>query len=173
MTDYFELGRVLKPQGIRGEIKIEAYTDDMSRFAGLPHIYLEREGVYIKKTVEKARIDSRAAYLKLNGIDDRDTAETLRGQFLYIDRENAAPLPEGAYYIKDLVGLDIIVGEEKLGILKDILQTGAADVYIVAMSSGGTCMFPSAPGIFLEKDVAGGKLVVNADRLKEVAVYDI
>lgn len=173
MTDYFELGRVLKPQGIRGEIKIEAYTDDMNRFADLPHVYLEAGGQYAKTFVEKARTDYKAAYLKLEGIDDRDAAEALRGRYLYIDRENAAPLPEGAYYIKDLIGLDVIAGGEKLGILKDILQPGAADVYVVTLNGGGTCMFPSVPGVFVEKDVAGGRLVVDENRLKEVAVYDV
>lgn len=170
---YFVLGQVLKPQGIRGELKLKAFTDDLSRFDYLHFIYLKDGEAYIKHSVEHARTDAKFAYLKIEGIGDMDQAESLRGQYLYVDRENAAKLEEGAHYISDLVGLLVVTGGgEKLGRLTDILQNGAKDVYVVKLDGGGTLLFPSVDGVFLKKDIPGGKIVVDAKKLEEVAVYD-
>ncbi|WP_302762052.1 ribosome maturation factor RimM [Christensenella hongkongensis] len=174
MTDYFELGRILKPQGLRGEIKLDAFTDDLSRFSYLSHVFFLSEGDYKPVEVESARVDARYAYLKLKGYDDRDAVEALRGSVLYVDRANAAKLPEGAYYICDLIGLSVLLTDgQVLGTLKDILQNGAADVYVVYTEERGVCMFPAIPGVVVEKDVDTGVIRVDAQRLEEVAVYDI
>ncbi|BDF58479.1 ribosome maturation factor RimM [Christensenellaceae bacterium] len=172
MTDFFELGQILKPQGIKGEVKFDAFTDDLSRFSYLKQAFFRKGGNYEPVEVEAARVDARYAYLKLKGYDDRNAAEALRGTLLYIDRAHAARLPEGAYYVCDLLGLAVEDDEgNKLGILKDILQNGAADVYTVE-KSGKLCMFPAIPEVVLKKDVGNGRIVVNAKRLSEVCVYD-
>lgn len=174
MTEYFELGRILKPQGVKGEVKLDAFTDDLSRFLDLDFAYFkDAEMGYRRINVEKARIDARYAYLKLQGVESRDDAEMLRGVLLYIDRAHAAKLPEGSYYIQDLVGCRVTDHAGKLlGILQDILQNGAADVYVVKMENG-TCLFPSVKHIVLERDVENGIIIVDMQKLAEVAVYDL
>ncbi|WP_066647585.1 ribosome maturation factor RimM [Christensenella timonensis] len=174
MTDFFELGRILKPQGIRGEIKMDAYTDDLSRFSYLEQVFFRREdGSYEGVRVHSARVDARYAYLKLEGYDDRNAADALRGAMLYVDREHAAQLPQGAHYIRDLIGLCVQTQDGSVvGKLADILQNGAADVYVVKTEGRGNCMFPSIPGVILEKDLAHGKIVVDEQRLGEVSIYD-
>ena len=106
--DYFELGQVLKPQGIRGEIKLRPYTDDLERFGALSHVFLKNGKNYEKREVQSARVYKEFAFLKLEGTEDRNAAELLRGKKIYIDRENAAPLEDGACYIADLIGLRIL-----------------------------------------------------------------
>ncbi|MDL2237267.1 ribosome maturation factor RimM [Christensenellaceae bacterium OttesenSCG-928-K19] len=174
MTDFFELGRIVKPQGIKGEVKVEAYTDDLERFYNLDFVFFKEKSGYVAHTLERVRVDAKAAYLKFEDTDDRNTAEKLRGTYIYIDRANAAELPPGAHYIQDLIGMTVSDDEgKKLGVLKDILQTGSKDVYIVALESGGTLMFPSIEGVYISKDVERGEIVLDHVKLAEVAVYDV
>lgn len=172
MTEYFELGRVLKPQGVRGEVKAALYTDDPDRVYDLPHVYVESESGYRELIVKSARTDGRFGYLMLDGITDRSEAEALRDAVLYIDRANAAPLPEGAFYIQDLLGVGVYDQEGRLlGKLTDILQTGAKDIYVVQRSGGGTMMFPAVEDVFRERNPERG-IILDGKRLAEVADYD-
>jgi len=166
---YLTLGQVLKPQGIKGELKLKPFVDDLTRFLELPHVFLKVRGRYEKRRVDSARTYKRFAYIKLEGCDDRNTAETLRGEYLYIDRENAAKLPEGASYIADLIGL--AVEDEtgrQLGTLAEILQTGGVDIYSVRGKRN--FLFPLAPGVLLKKDLENRVIVVDQKRLEEVSV---
>lgn len=170
MEDFFELGRVLKPQGIRGEIKLEAYTDDLNRFEYLEHVFI-RDGGMRRLTVESKRTDADFAYLKLEGVGDRDAAEALRGTILYIDRNNAAKLPPGHHYIADMIGLAVVdTNGRKLGRLAEVIQTGAVDVLRVEGERG--MMFPSIPQVMLKTEMQTGRIIVDAERLQEVCVYE-
>lgn len=173
MNDYFELGRILRPQGIRGEVKAELYTDDPGRVRELAQIYFRSDDGYRAAPVASARTDGRFGFIRLDGVEDRSAAEALRGCTFYIDREHAAPLPEGAFYVSDLVGLPVFVGEAEIGTLREILQTGAKDIYVTDLSGGGQLLFPSVPDVFVTRDVRGGRIVLDERRLKEVGVYDI
>ncbi len=171
MKEFFELGRILKPQGIRGEVKVEAYTDDIGRFDYLEHVYVKEAGEMRRVAVEARRMDNAFAYLKLEGVPDRNAAEAMRGQYLYIDRKNAAKLPEGRHYIEDMIGLEVVdTNGQNLGVLAEVIQTGAADVYRVSGKRG--MMFPSVPQVVLKTDVEAGNILVDAERLQEVCVYD-
>ncbi|MBD5560873.1 MAG: 16S rRNA processing protein RimM [Clostridia bacterium] len=173
MTEFFELGRVLKPQGIKGEIKAELYTDDPGRVSDLEAVYFEEDGAYVPVAVRRARTDGRCGFLFLEGVHDRDQAEKLRGRTFFIDRAHAAPLPEGAYYISDLVGLPVFLDGRQLGSLGEILQTGTKDIYVVELEDGGRLMFPAVEDVFAERDIAGRRIVLNADRLEEIGIYDL
>ena len=169
--EYFAIAKVVKPQGIRGEVKLETYVEDPQRFSTLPHIYTEQGGAYVKHEVTSGRLYRGFAYLKLADYPDRNAAETLRGQYLYIDRAHAAELPEGANYIADLLGLRVEDDEgHVLGRLEDVLQNGGVDVYQVS-DGERTVLFPLAPGVELERDLENGVIRVSAARLKEVAVH--
>ncbi len=174
MTEYFELGRILKPQGIKGELKVAAFTDSLERFEYLEFIYFKRGAKYERAEIVQARTDAKYAYIKLAGIGDRDMAESMRGQSIYVDRANAAKLPPGHYYICDLIGMSVIKTDSgKIGVLENILQTGSKDVYVVKLDAGGSLMFPSVEGVILSRDIEKGEMTVDGARLEEVAVYDI
>ena len=169
--EYFAIAKAVKPQGIRGEVKLETYVEDMQRFSTLPHLYTEQNGVYVKHEVTSGRLYRGFAYVKLADYPDRNAAETLRGQYLYIDRAHAAELPEGANYIADLLGLRVEDDEGAfLGRLEDVLQNGGVDVYQVS-DGQKTILFPLAPGVELERDLEQGVIRVSAARLKEVVVH--
>ena len=168
---YFQIARVLKPQGIRGEVKLKVFSDDIARFAGTDHVYLKRGSEYVYRKASKGRVYKDFVYLAVEGIETRNDAEAMRGEYLYIDRESAAPLDDGEVYLADIIGLAVEDEEGcALGTLTDVLQNGGVDVYCVKAERG--FMFPAVPHVVIKKDVQGGRIVVDGERLKEVIVYD-
>lgn len=168
---YFTLAQILKPQGIKGEVKLKPFVDDLSRFDELAFVYIKKSGEYIKREVQSERTYKHFAYVKLEGCDDRNTAETLRNMMLYIDRENAAPLDDGAHYIADLEGCSVVTTEGTvLGELVEVISTGATDVYSVKGEK--SFMFPAAPHVILKKDVDNRCITVDSESLEQMAVYD-
>ena len=110
-------------------------------------------------------------YLTLEGCSRPEDVEKLRGLELWIDRDHATPLPEGMFYLADLMGCEAVDEAGKtLGKLTDILQHGPTDVYVFRATNGKIWMAPALPDAFPEKDVERGVIRVNSERLKEVAV---
>ncbi len=107
MKEYLMIGQVIKPQGVRGEIKVLPLTDDPERFLDLARVFLDETGGEAL-AVRAARTREGYAYLCLAGVEDRDAAEALRGRELFVPRAEAAPLPEGRYYIADLIGMQVV-----------------------------------------------------------------
>lgn len=169
MKEFLKIGQILKPQGIKGEVKLKPFVDDLDRFYDLETVYLKKKNSYEERKVESARTYKQFAYLKLEGIDDRNTSETLRNLGVYVDREHGAVLPEGAFYIVDLIGLDVYDDQgQRLGELKNIMQTGSADIYEV--EGDKPFLFAAAPGVILERNLETGKIVVSKERLSEVCI---
>ena len=168
--EYYKLAKVLKPQGLKGELKLQPYTDDHERFYDLSHIYIKKGGAYEPHDIQSARLYKQFAYLKITGIDSCEDAEALRGHFLYIDRESAQK-PEDSYFIADLIGMSVKAEDGSVyGTVKDVFNTGAADIYII--SGTASFMFPAAPGVISDIDEKNRIITVNSTKLKEVAVYD-
>ena len=131
LSTHLLIGEVLKPQGIRGEVKVKPVTCDPERFYDLAQVFFEKNGQYEPVQVRSARVDRSGAYLLLEGVSDRSEAETLRGQLIYIDREHAVQLPEDAEFICDLIGCHGADDEGRdLGELVDVMQPGGNDVYV-------------------------------------------
>lgn len=167
-----EIGEVLKPQGIKGEIKIRHFCDSAEVAAGFKTVYLKQKDGAEPLVVIKSRNDMTYAFLTLKGIDDRDKAEALRGKLLYADKNAFPKLPKDIFYIRDLVGLSVVTETgEDLGKIIDILQHGAVDVYCVK-SEKDFMMFPALNRVIISTDIAAGKMVLNKKALSEVAVYE-
>ncbi|MDD2483500.1 MAG: ribosome maturation factor RimM [Eubacteriales bacterium] len=128
------LGRITSAVGLSGEVRVYPYTDYKEKFEEIDYVLLRDE----KVRIEKVRYNKNMAILKLEGMDDRSAAEKNREQDLFIFLEDAPPLPEGAYYVKDLIGLAIVDGEgQKIGTLVDIIKNSAQDLYEVEPLDGG------------------------------------
>lgn len=159
------VGTVLKPQGIRGEVKIKPFTDSAETFREFKRVFLDGE----EYKILSVRTGDGFVYLGLRGVPDRNAAELLRGKQVTVPREEAPVLPEGSYYIADLLGSEIVSDEgEVLGTLKDITQA-STDVY--TMSDGTRdILFPAAKGVVVNVDVENKKITVDKKRWLEVAV---
>ena len=159
------IGTVLKPQGIRGEIKVKPFTDSAEDFKEIKRIFLD--GAEYK--VLTVRTGPDVVFLGLKGVPDRNAAELLRGKDVVIPRDEA-PTPEaGRYYVADLLGSEIITEEgEPLGTLKDIRQA-ATDVYTLE-KEGREILFPAVKGVITAIDLTEKKITVDKKRFDEVAV---
>ena len=159
------VGLILKPQGIRGELKVKPYTDTAEDFSALSRVFVEGK----EYKVLSVRTGGGAVYLGLRGVADRNAAELLRGQEIVIPREEAPKPAEGRYYIADLLGAEIVTeGGKVLGKLTDIRQA-ATDVYTL-FDGTREVLFPVADGVVLSVDVEKGTIVVDEKRFFEVAV---
>lgn len=165
MTDKLNVGEVLKPQGIRGELKVKPFTDDAEVFRDFTRVFVE-ETPY---KVLSVRTGGGLVFLGLKGVPDRNAAELLRGKQLYVAREDAPVPEEGRYYIADLLGCNLVTETgETLGRLTGVRQA-ATDIYTVEMD-GKEVMFPAADGVITAVDVQSGTITVNKKRFFEVAV---
>ncbi len=160
------IGEVLKPQGIRGELKVKTFTDT-------PDIVKEFGTVYIDDTPYKIlsfRVGpDGAAYMGLRGIPDRNAAELFRGKKIEGEREDAPQLEEGRYYIVDIIGLTCVSEEgEELGVVTDVTNL-SSDVYTIE-KAGKKILFPAVKGVIAKVDLENGKLVVKKSVFDEIAV---
>ncbi len=156
---YLTIGRVLKPWGVRGELKIEIMTDFPERFASLKTVYLGEDAKAFP--VERARLMHKAALLKLKGVDTELAAARLREQFVQVPTDQAVPLPEGKYYLYQLIGLRVKTMQgEDLGEVVDILETGANDVYVVRQGEREV-LIPAIEPVVKKVDLANGELIIE------------
>ena len=165
MEQRIEVGLIVKPQGIRGEVKVKPYTDDPSPFYEFKRVFLEDE----EYRVLNVRSGAGMVYLGLRGVADRNAAELLRNKRVFVPRDEMPEPEEGRYYVCDLLGAVVISDEgEEPGVLTDV-RTAATDIYTVE-KDGREIVFPTAAGVVLRVDVEGKKIVVNAKRFYEVAL---
>ena len=144
MEERFQVGVISSTHGIRGEVKVFPTTDDVKRFKKKMEVILDTgEGEKLLK-VESVKFFKQMVILKFHEFDSINDVERYKGKALYVTRENAVPLEEGEYYIADLIGMEVV--EENgdiLGVLKDVIETGANDVYEVLMGDGKTILLPA------------------------------
>lgn len=172
LTPYLIIGEILRPQGLKGEVKVRPITQDESRFLDLDHVLLLREGAYVPHAVQCTRLHQGLVYLRFEGVNDRDGAETLRGQLIYVDRGHALKLPEDQHFIVDLIGLEVVDTQgNPLGRLAEILTPGGNDVYVVR-GPRGEILMPALKALVLDIDLERGRILVDAQRLTEMAVFE-
>ncbi|MCP4423446.1 MAG: 16S rRNA processing protein RimM [Chloroflexi bacterium] len=154
------IGRVRKPHGVRGEVRVEPHTDWPERFTWL-------ESVYVGETnpqpvaVESARFHKGLVLLKLAGYDGREAAGVLRGEWLQVPEEEAVPLAEGEYYLHQLYGLAVYTDEgEHLGELAQVIETGANHVFEV-QGERGEILIPDTDEVVREIDFENGRMTVH------------
>lgn len=152
------VGRIRSAWGLRGDVSVEPLSDAPERFA--PGGVLHLKGKPTR--VERARQSKRGLLLKLDGVDDRNQAEALRGEWLTITPRQAAPLPEGVYYHYQIIGMRVQTEEgEPLGVIAEIIVTGGNDVYVIAKPGSRDLLIPALPDVVLDVDVANGLMVAS------------
>lgn len=156
---YLAVGRVARPFGLRGELKVTVLTDYPEQLGRLRTVYLGPQAQ--AWTVEGLRLHQGAALFKLCGCDDRNAAEALRDMLVQITLEDAVPLEEGEYYEYQIVGLAVFEQDgTPLGKVREILSTGANDVYVV-VGPEGELLLPALESVILEIDLQAGRMVVE------------
>ena len=160
------IGEVLKPQGIKGELKVKVFTDSPADIKKFGVVYMD--GVAYK--ILSFRENAGVAYLGLRGIPDRNAAELLRGKTIEGERDDGPILEEGQYYIVDILGLSCETEEgEALGTVTDI-SNFSSDIYTIE-KAGKKILFPAVKGVIKRVDLENKKLVVDKKIFDEIAVY--
>ncbi len=162
MVSEFRVGVISSTHGIRGEVKAFPTTDDPARFRELTQVTLVTKRERRTLEIEKVRFFKQFVIVKFKGIDDINDMERYKGAELWIDREQAVPLEEGEYFIADLIGLSVMTDEgKKLGTLREVIRTGANDVYEVLMEDGKTVLLPVIDECVLDVDLEKGEVLVH------------
>ena len=159
MEDYIINGRIIGAHGIRGELKVVPLTDDSRRFLKMKDCYLcgpKLENLTPAKA-KSARIDKTNVLLKLEGVEDRDKAESLKGTYIAVSRADAVPLKKDSYYIADLIGLDISEDERgHLGKVCDCYETGANYILEIKRDKPKNLLLPFLKQFCYEVNVEEG-----------------
>lgn len=154
MEKYLQVGVIASTHGIRGEVKVFPTTDDVKRFQNCKQLLLDTGKERIELEVEGVKYFKQFVILKFQGIDSINDVECYKGKSLLVARENAVKLRKGEYFIADLIGL-VVCNEagENIGVLEDVLQTGANDVYHIRLNDGRELLLPAIRECVLEVDV--------------------
>ena len=162
MQKRLEIGQIVNTFGIKGEIKVVPFTDDINRFDDLEKVYVKTRKEAKLYKVENERYHKNMVLLKLEGINNPEDAEMLKNAFLEVDREDAVPLEEGQYFIVDLIGLEVYTDEGKLlGKVDDIYNTGANDIYVVKDELEKQILLPGIEDVIKEVDLDNEKIIVH------------
>lgn len=172
-SEYLLIGEITRPQGVRGEMRVRPYTDDPMRFEELKEVFVEHGGVYEARKISFVRLNSDdVVIIRMDGVNDANAVEALRGEKLYVDRAHAVELPEDADFIVDLIGCHVTDDEGcDYGRITDVMQPGGNDVYVIN-GKHGEVLVPALKSVVISVDTKKGEMLLNAERMREVAVFE-
>ena len=156
------IGKILRPRGIRGELKVLSLTDIPDRFEALEAVFAHAPGKEsFRLEIEHVTYYKDFVYLCFKGYDSIDRAQELIGYVLQVDRTESPELPEGLYYHFEILDAEVYTDDGRyLGKVVDILETGGSDVYIVR-DGKQEYLIPSNPEVVTEIDRERGKIRVH------------
>ena len=162
MEKLLQVGVISSTHGVRGEVKVFPTTDDVKRFKKLKEVILDTGREHLHLEVESVKFFKQFAILKFKGIDNINDIEKYKTKSLYVTRANAVRLKKDEYFIADLIGMDVWEDNgEKLGVFKDVIETGANDVYIITLEDGKELLIPAIKECILDVDVENRKMTVH------------
>lgn len=158
---HFKVGKIVKTQGLKGDVRVYPTTDDIYRFDFLEEFYVgkDRENPL---EVENVRYKGNLVIMKIKGIDRVEDAEKFVGKDIYVSRDESFELEEGEFFIADMIGIDVYtVSGEKVGVLKEVLQYAANDVYVIKNEEGKEYLIPAVMKFVPEIDIEEGKMIID------------
>ncbi len=162
--EYIGIGKILKPQGHNGAVRVLPLTDYPDRFNKMSRVLVRLKNNRQEFNIENVYPHKKYLIIKFEEIQDMDAAERFKGGILEITRSELMPLEEGSYYIFDIIGLKVFnIGGELLGEITEVLQTGANDVYVLE-TGDRPILIPALKHVVKEIDLSGRKMVVELPR---------
>ena len=160
--EYFEIGQIVNHFGIKGMVKVNPFTDDISQFEKLKSILIVKDGKLSEVEIEETKYSKNQVLLKLKGIDTVEEAEKYRGCYLKIARSNSKKLPKDTYFIADLLGLTVYTDENiLLGKVEDIYNSGANDIYVIKSEDGKQILLPGIGEVIKQIDLEQERITVH------------
>lgn len=162
MESLLEVGQIVNTYGIKGFVKVVPLVDNNNQFKSFKTLYIQdKKGITSELNIEEVKFSKNLVLLKFKGIETIEQAEELRNYYLQAKRSDIK-LEKGAYFIVDLIGLDVYTEKgELLGKLKEVLQPGANDVYVVENETKKQILLPVIPDVVKNIDIEGKKIIVK------------
>lgn len=162
MENFLEIGQIVNSYGLKGQIKVVPFTDNIQRFSKLKTIYIEIEKQLKEFKIEEVKYHKNNILIKLENINDINDAEKYKNCYIKIDRKDAVKLPEDTYFIVDLIGIEVFTQENVLlGKIIDVFPTGSNDVYVVKDELGKQILLPAINEVIKNVDITNKKMIVN------------
>lgn len=162
MEEYFEIGQIVNTSGLKGEIKIKPFTDDITKFNDFKKIYVSVKKELKEFEIKHVRFSKNMVFLKLKGIDTIEEAENYRNLYIKRKRDKDEKLEEDTYYIVDLLGCKVYTDEQKeLGEVVDVFSTGSNDVYVVKDELGKQVLLPAIKDVIKNVDIENRTIIVH------------
>ena len=167
---FYRIGVIVRPHGVHGAVKVEPLTDSSKRFRGLTEAFLELHGEMRPVQLSVASVSQDSIILSVEGFETPEQANALRGVYLCVDRAHRVKLPKDTYFVTDLIGCETFDTEgNAFGKLTNVYETGANDVYEI---EHGKLMVPALKRVLSEVDTDAGRIVFDAEVLKEVGLFE-
>ena len=162
MEDLLKVGVITTTHGVRGEVKVFPTTDEAERFLELDYVLLDTGRELRKLEIQNVKFFKNLAILKSKGIDNINDIEMYKGRDLWIPREEGQELEEGEYYVADLIGMNVLLEDGTVfGTLKDVMETGANDVYVIDTKDRGEVLLPAIRECILDVNVEESTMTVH------------
>lgn len=158
---HFRIGQIVNTQGLKGEVKVYPYVDDINRFDDLGIFYLDKN-LNEEYEVERVRYKGNMVIMKIKDIDSVELAEKIKTKNIYISRENSVDLDQDEFFIADLIGLEVFtVAGERVGVLKEVLQYSANDVYVIKGDNDKEYLIPSIMKFIPRINLEEKKIIID------------
>ena len=162
MEKLLQVGVITQTHGVRGEVKVFPTTDDPARFKKLKQVVLDTGKETLPLEVESVKFFKQFVILKFKGYDNINDVEKYKRCPLLVDRENAVPLGEDEYYIADMIGMEVVAEDDEIfGTLKDVIETGANDVYVIDSEKHGEVLVPAIRECILDVDIESHRMKIH------------
>ena len=162
MVSEMQVGVITQTHGIKGKVKVFPTTDDAGRFKKLKKVFLDNGRERLELEIEGVKFFKQYVILKFRGYDSINDIEKYRGAALYIRREQAVSLQKDEYFIADLIGAEVVTEDgAHFGTIRDVLVTGANDVYVVTRDDGSEALLPAIRECVRKVDIERGRVTVH------------
>ena len=166
---YIIIGKLGKTRGVRGEIRVTVFSDFPERFVDLTEVFVGNRGTWEKRKLESAQMISGRPVLKFEGVNSPEEASRLTNRELAVTRDQVVELPEGMFYIFDLIGCRVFAGDDdaSIGEVIDVRQYPANDAYVIKMNDGRVMSLAAVVQFIKHVDVENKKIVIDSAGLVE------
>lgn len=162
MEDLLQVGAITSTHGVRGEVKVFPTTDDAKRFSKLKEVEMETKEGTTTLHIKGVKYFKQFVILKFAEYDSLNDVEAIKGRKLFVTRKNAVKLQKNEFFIADLIGLKVVDEQKGLeGILNDVLQTGANDVYDITLADGRNLLLPAIKDCVIQVDMENGVIKIH------------
>ena len=162
MGDMLQVGVITQTHGVRGEVKVFPTTDDVNRFKKLKQVILDTGKETMPLEIQSVKFFKQFVILKFKGIDNINDIEKYKRCSLYVTREHAVPLEEDEYFIADMIGMEVCTEDGNIfGTLKDVIETGANDVYVIENAEHGEVLVPAIKECIRSVDIEKEQMMIH------------